>query len=107
MGPGFISPEGAVDGNGVISGSEASMGPGFISPEGIMSRHGPACRQRASMGPGFISPEGGDCTLNIGKNITGFNGTGLHQPGRHLLARLNDYRYWLQWDRASSARKAC
>src|SRR6185312_2870853 len=106
MGPGFISPEGAVDGNGVISGSEASMGPGFISPEGIMSRHGPACRLLASMGPGFISPEGLLTAVGMFQSF-------MLQWDRASSARkasgipsYSDADILLQWDRASSARKA-
>ncbi len=85
----------------------ASMGPGFISPEGGRVVRSEELNQQASMGPGFISPEGRIPSRPSATVYWGFNGTGLHQPGRpNYTEPASGIKIALQWDRASSARKA-
>jgi hypothetical protein len=67
--------------------------------------HFASVSKMASMGPGFISPED-RCRSRACLLTRRFNGTGLHQPGRHQWAgAIVGPLKRLQWDRASSARK--
>jgi hypothetical protein len=59
----------------------------------------------ASMGPCFISTESSQPTSSPGAS-SGFNGTVLHQHGEHGFGVPVEGGNVLQWDRASSARRA-
>jgi len=129
MGPGFISPEGLLTAVGMFqsfmlqwdrasSARKASGIPSYSDADILLqwdrassarkagAQPGGRHRHAASMGPGFISPEGGDGEEVGSHCVVASMGPGFISPEGQILQDWSNAKGALQWDRASSARKA-